>query len=124
MRAVVEVLPEAKFAGWLTGEDAGAEKAPGATILETKGCLGCHTTDGTPGSGPGFRGLYGSAVAVLTNGVERRITADEAYLRRSVLAPKADLVVGFPDIMPVIPVTPQELDAVVGALKPLGETKP
>jgi cytochrome c oxidase subunit 2 len=128
MRAVVEVLPEAAFARWLAGDEAGgrpAEAGPGAgSILEAKGCLGCHSTDGTAGAGPGFRGLSGSTVRVLTNGVERRIAADEAYLRRSVLAPKADLVAGFPDIMPSIPVTPQELDAIAAELKALGGAKP
>jgi cytochrome c oxidase subunit 2 len=126
MRAVVEVVPEATFARWLAGEEqeAAAEKAGRSTVLETKGCLGCHTTDGTTGLGPGFRGLFGSEVTVLTNGAKRRVTVDEAYLRRSVLAPKADLVAGFPDIMPVIPETPQELDATVKALEALGGTKP
>jgi cytochrome c oxidase subunit II len=124
MRAVVEVLPEAAFASWLAGEAAPAAKAGAAGILEEKGCLGCHSTDGSTGAGPTFRGLYGSTVTVLTNRAERRVTADEAYLRHSVLEPKADLVSGFTDIMPTVPMSARELDAAVDALKALKEAKP
>ena len=45
-------------------------------------------------------------------------------MRRSVLDPRADLVAGFSDIMPIVPLTPPELDAVVRALKALGGEAP
>ena len=36
----------------------------------------------------------------MTNGVEREITVDEEYIRRSLLQPKADVVVGYQPQMP------------------------
>jgi cytochrome c oxidase subunit 2 len=106
------VMPEKEFYEWYAGRPAEAAKISGRSLVESKGCLGCHTTDGTKKIGPTFKGLYGSRVTVLTNGTERTITADSEYIRRSILEPKADIVKGYPGIMPTLPVTPAELDAI------------
>ncbi len=112
-------MPVADFNTWY---QAGAEvkgKEKGAELLRNKGCLGCHTTDGTPKVGPTFKGLYGSLATVLTNGKERTIPADEDYLKRSVLEPAADITKGYPNIMPKLPMTEEELDEIVDYLKTL-----
>ena len=46
---------------------AAAAKMDGKKVLEEKGCLGCHTTDGSKKIGPTFKGLYDSQVTVLTS---------------------------------------------------------
>jgi cytochrome c oxidase subunit 2 len=56
---------------------------------------------------------------VITNGNERLISADKEYLKRSVLEPGADIVKGYPNIMPKLPLTEEELDAVVDYLETL-----
>jgi cytochrome c oxidase subunit II len=98
MITTVEALPPAEFAAWLQkgeeGEHAGKE------ILEKHGCLGCHSLDGSRKVGPTLKGIWGKKQHVLTNGVERVVTVDEAYLRRSILEPNVDLVKGFPPVMP------------------------
>jgi cytochrome c oxidase subunit II len=124
MRAVIEVLPEAAFDRWLAGAAAAGAPAVATAVLDAKGCLGCHSADGAPGAGPTFRGLFRSTVTVLTGGARRTVTADESYLRRSILEPKADLVAGFEDLMPTIPMTAQELDGAVAALEALGKKAP
>jgi len=96
MITTVEALPEAQFAAWLEQKEGN----PGLGLLENHGCLGCHTLDGKPGVGPTFKGLWGRSETVLTNGRERLITVDEAYVRRSILEPKADVVKGFQPVMP------------------------
>jgi cytochrome c oxidase subunit 2 len=60
-------------------------------------------------------------VIVLTDGKERKLVADEAYLRKSILEPNADVVKGFPPIMPSQEglLTDQEIDALVSYLKGL-----
>jgi cytochrome c oxidase subunit II len=58
-------------------------------------------------------------VTVATGGKERTIAADDAYLRRSIEQPKADVVKGFPDIMPSIPLKPAEVDAIVEYIEAL-----
>ena len=82
-------------------------------------CLDCHTTDGKTMDGPTFKGLYGSKVTVTTKGKERTIRADEEYLRRSIVDPKADIVKGYSDIMPLTPVKPEELEAIVVYIRTL-----
>ena len=72
----------------------------GKELLEKHGCLGCHSLDGTPKVGPTFKGIWGRTVTVLTGGKERTVTVDEAYLRRSILEPNADVVKGFQPVMP------------------------
>jgi mono/diheme cytochrome c family protein len=76
-----------------------ATAALGATLYKDKGCVGCHSVDGTTAgkTGPTFKGLYGSTVP-LANGTTRR--ADDAYLRRSILEPAAEIVRGFEPGMP------------------------
>ncbi len=118
MVSQVVVMPEKEFDAWYSAA-AAPSKADGRKILEDKGCLGCHTTNGTQKIGPTFKGVFGRKVTVLTGGKEREIVVDEAYLRRSVLEPQADIVKGFPPIMPTISVTKEELDAIVEYLRNL-----
>lgn len=120
MITTVEALPEAEFALWLAqGEGEGDEEQDGHEVLEKYGCLGCHSEDGTPRIGPTFKGIRGRSVTVITNGTERTITADDAYLRRSLLEPGADVVKGFPPVMPPFSLTDEELSAVLEYLEEL-----
>jgi cytochrome c oxidase subunit 2 len=91
----------------------------GEKILEAYDCLDCHTTDGKTMDGPTFKGLYGSKVTVTTKGKERTIRVDEEYLRRSIVDPKADIVKGYSDLMPLNPVKPEELEAIVAYIRTL-----
>jgi cytochrome c oxidase subunit 2 len=60
----------------------------------------------------------GSSVVVMTGGGERTITVDEAYLRRSILDPAADVVKGFQPVMPVYKdLSPAEIDGLLDFLK-------
>jgi len=71
-----------------------ATSAQGERVAVQMGCLGCHSTDGTNEgrAGPTLRGLIGSPRQL---GDGREVIADEAYLRRSVLDPSADIVSGY-----------------------------
>lgn len=120
MISTVEAIPEAQFAAWLTGEGEKKEERPGRALLEKYGCLGCHSLDGTKKVGPTFKGLWGKSVTVLTNGVERTVTVDEDYLRRSLREPNADVVKGYPPIMPPFPgLSEEELKALEEYLEEL-----
>ena len=103
MITTVEALPAKEFEEWLEHAAGGGEtetRIDGKKLAQEKGCLGCHSLDGSPGVGPSFKGIMGRSEVVVTKGVERTITVDEAYLQRSIVDPPADLVKGFPPVMP------------------------
>src|SRR5208282_4384806 len=119
MLSKVVVMADNEFDKWYASAEAAGAKERGMNLLQVKGCLGCHTTDGTKKIGPSFKGLFGMKETVITDGKEHEIIVDEAFIRKAVLQPGADLVKGYPKIMPQLPVTPEELDAIVAALKEL-----
>jgi len=101
MISKVNVMSPEDFSAWYGKTEASAGKVMDASkIMENNGCLGCHTVDGTERVGPSFKGIFGKEVEVITNGREREVVVDEAYLKRSMLEPGSDVVQGFPDIMP------------------------
>ena len=70
----------------------GGAGAQGASFYESLGCVGCHSLNGSPGTGPTFKGLYGSKVQLSTG---QTVTADDAYLLESILDPDKQIVKGF-----------------------------
>jgi cytochrome c oxidase subunit 2 len=116
---------EAKKPGVQTKVNAPAKNAAvakagaGAKLIVDKGCVLCHTTDGSPKVGPTFKGLYGRKVIVITDGKEREIIADDEYIERSIKDPKADVVKGFPAIMPVMQLSDDEINEIIEYLKTL-----
>ncbi len=100
MITTVEALPEHQFEEWYSHESRPEENAEGRALLAKFGCTGCHSLDGKTMVGPTFQGLYGRQVTVVTEGKERVLKVDDDYLRRSILDPAADVVKGFPAIMP------------------------
>lgn len=123
MLTKIIVLSEEGFKKWYqTGKEMEAKLPPSGTqLFQERGCKACHSIDGTPGLGPTLKGLFGKTVTVLTDGKERKLVADEAYLRKSMLEPNVDIVKGFPPIMPPLKglLTDQEIDVLVSYLKGL-----
>lgn len=102
MITTIEAIPPVEFEAWLQQGDAGggATAAAGEKLAREKGCLGCHSMDGSPGVGPSFKGIMGRKEIVVSKGTEREIVVDDPYLRLSILDPPADLVKGFQPVMP------------------------
>ncbi len=121
MSTQIVVLPEAEFNQWYQegkeGMEADKGKQAGPRLFEEKGCSACHSIDGTPRVGPTLKGLFGKTVVVLEDGKERTLVADEVYLRKSLLEPNADVVKGYPPIMPLQKMTEDELNELVQYLK-------
>jgi cytochrome c551/c552 len=97
------------------------QAARGQRLVEQKGCLACHSTDGSRSQGPTWKGAAGSQVK-LTDGAT--VTADAAYLRRSILDPDAQTVAGFPAALmaariPPGTVTEEEASAIVAYIETL-----
>ncbi|GAA0772772.1 hypothetical protein GCM10009108_02000 [Castellaniella ginsengisoli] len=72
--------------------------ARGRQLVSDLGCVACHATDQKRTVGPGWGGLAGHEVQ-LTDGTT--VTADEAYIVRSIREPDAQTVAGYPPhVMP------------------------
>jgi len=121
MISKVNVMSPEDFSGWYEKKEEAAKGMDALEIMQRSGCLGCHTVDGTKRVGPSFKGICGHETEVVTNGRERKIVVDEDYLRRSMLDPKADVVEGFPDIMPSQKgvLTDKEIEAIIDYLRKL-----
>ncbi len=116
MISTVEAIPEAAFTAWVEHQENN-EVMHGIQVLEKYGCLACHSLDGTPKMGPTFKGSWGQQITVVSTGVERTITFDAPYLRRSLLEPNADIVKGYPPIMPKFPqLTEEEIEEIIETL--------
>ncbi len=90
---------------------AAAER--GRSLFLAKGCNGCHTLSGLPGTievGPDLTGLPARAPTRKPG-----LSAD-AYVRESIAAPQAFIVPGFEVMMPQLGLRPDEIDAVVAFL--------
>lgn len=110
----VHVVTEEAFAEWLRVEgekvvqiQKAAESGDGENLhilgqalSKSKGCVACHSTDGTKLIGPSYKGVYGKTETVVTGGQERQVTVDDAYIRQSMLQPASDVVKGFQPLMP------------------------
>jgi cytochrome c oxidase subunit 2 len=69
----------------------------GERVAAERGCLRCHTLDGTAHLGPTWAGLFERPVQ-LEDG--RVVVADAAYLTESMMDPSAKIVRGYSDTMP------------------------
>ncbi|MNO18454.1 Alternative cytochrome c oxidase subunit 2 [compost metagenome] len=89
----------------------------GRQLVENLGCSACHSQDGSSSLGPGWKGLYGRTEQLADGS---NVLVDEAYLKESILDPKARLVQGYPPIMVAYTLNEDELGAVVALIKSLG----
>ena len=111
----VEIMPRHDFEEWLehakerepTGrtkgpgkEDAESRAHEGAELVQKKGCVACHSIDGTPKIGPTLKGVFGKKQIVLRSGKEAEVTVDAAFIRQKLLEPEKERVKGYPPIMP------------------------
>ena len=93
---VIAMQPQ-DYEVWLAGgRSTGTAAQNGERLFSDLACITCHKTDST-GRGPSLLGVFGSQVE-LTDG--RKVTADENYLRESIMNSQAKIVKGYQGIMP------------------------
>lgn len=115
-------LPKAQAA--VAAGDGGAQPAKaslaelGAQLYKTKTCNACHTVDGKPLVGPSFKGLFGSERELMSGS---KVTADENYIRESLMDPMKKVVKGYPPSMPTFRgmLSDEEVNQLIAYIKTL-----
>lgn len=116
MRAWVVVTSMLLFEGIASAQEP-------ADVLEERGCLACHTIDGTRGPSTSFIGLYGRTRVVTSGGTTHSLVVDDEYLARSIREPGLDVVEGYA-AMPDFHVPDGDVDALVRAIRELPAIEP
>lgn len=138
MYTKVKALPENQFSSWQTAmletvekedisqssgqsETSASPAFAGKRLLSTRGCIACHSSDGSEMIGPSFKGLFGKTQIVIENGQEKQVKVDEEYMRRSILQPNLEVVKGYNALMPSQEgqISEEELVAIIQYLKEL-----
>jgi cytochrome c oxidase subunit 2 len=93
----VVVMSPADYQNWLTRGQPGSTLAEsGARLFRELGCSGCHVGQSVVRAPP-LEGLFGKPVPLNDGQV---VTADEAYIRDSILFPGKQITGGYTNDMP------------------------
>lgn len=120
--SLVTVHSSTDFDQWLLSKSDVLLTLPpaeaGRVLVERKGCLVCHTTDGSRLTGPSFQGLIGRESRFADGSSQ---IADPDYVRRSILEPTSQVVEGFEPVMPPFAgkIRDAEIDAIITYLQSL-----
>lgn len=93
------------------------EAAQGQTVVSDMGCTTCHTSNGSTGAGPTFKGLAGSQVT-LEGG--KQVLADQTYLHTAITDPGKQIVDGYRPIMPKRDLTDEQVNQIIAYLQAIG----
>jgi cytochrome c oxidase subunit 2 len=116
------VMSQADYATWLEHSDDDQDlAAQGEVLFRTHGCSGCHGPSATVHAPP-LENLYGTPVPLDDGSV---VTADEQYIRDSILLPQSQIAAGYPRIMPTFQniLSEDEVLKLVAYIKSRGATR-
>jgi cytochrome c oxidase subunit 2 len=118
----VVVMPPAEFEVWLAGGPPSTNMVEaGEKLFTDLACVTCHRDD-NQGRGPTLQGLAGSTVRLRGGGTA---TADEAYLRESILHSQVRVTEGYQPLMPTFQglLTEEQLNQLIAYIKSLSGPK-
>ncbi|MEE9424603.1 MAG: cytochrome c oxidase subunit II [Methylococcales bacterium] len=123
MRGAVFVEDQDTFQNWLNAQPTFAQSSAkqstgaesklveqGRLLAEEKGCLGCHSLDGSAGTGPTWKGLLGKTETLADGST---VTVDKAYIKESILDPGASVIEGYSPIMSAYQLSDKEIAALI-----------
>lgn len=120
MLAKLKVVTMPEYEKWIQESESGMTLAQkGQKYMSDKGCIACHSTDGSSKVGPTWKGVFGLARA-FDDGSSA--TVDENYLRESILNPNVKTVKGFSKgVMPTFQgqLSEDQLNALIEFIKSL-----
>jgi cytochrome c oxidase subunit 2 len=88
----------------------------GAELAQSKGCIACHSLDGTRMLGPTWKGIFGIQRQLSSGQI---VEVNETYLKESIFQPNAKIVKGFPPVMPPPVINEQEALAIIKFIQTL-----
>ena len=93
----------------------------GKALTASKGCVACHSSDGSQLVGPSYKGIYGTDVKVVADGKTITVKVDDNYIHESIEYPQAKIVEGYPPAMPSYKglVTEEEIASIIEYIKSL-----
>ena len=118
MTGQVVVMEANAYQTWLSGGTAeGSLASTGEKLFADLACNTCHRPD-SRGRGPVLQNLYSHPVQLHDGTV---VTADENYLRESILTPAAKVTAGYQPVMPAFQglVSEEQLLALIEYVKSL-----
>lgn len=97
MLAKAKILSQEDYDKWFAEFKATAivPEPDGYLLLRNTGCIACHSLDGAKLVGPSFKGLYGKERLVVAGKNEIKVTADDAYITKSIIDPESQIVSGY-----------------------------
>jgi len=100
MLAKVEVQTREDYEAWLKEAANYLKTLPpaeaGKMLYQRRGCVQCHSIDGTAGTGPSLRGIFGQTHEMADGS---RAVVDDNYIRESILDPQAKVRAGYQAVM-------------------------
>ena len=85
------------MAGQPTFAETMDEGANGEQIVQTLGCVACHSIDGSDGIGPTWRDTYGTNRALASG---ETVVVDDDYIKTSIVNPMSQIAEGYAPVMP------------------------
>ncbi len=116
----VVVMRPADYQQWLTTGEIGPSLAlEGRRLFREKGCSGCHEGNSVVHAPP-LAGIYGKQVPLASGEI---VTADDQYLRDSILLPGKRISAGYPNVMPSFTghISEAEIMQIIAYLKSTGD---
>lgn len=99
MGGKVIVMEAADYEKWVSGGPALTPVKAGEALFQQMGCATCHLS-GDLSRGPNLGGVFGKEVKVKVGNDLQTLTANEEYIRESIMNPSAKVVDGYASLMP------------------------
>jgi cytochrome c oxidase subunit 2 len=119
----VVVMQSRAYENWLkAGEQTESIVRAGERLFHDRGCSGCHAAN-SKFHAPLLQGLYRNPVPLADGSV---VTADDQYLRDSILQPAKQISAGYDNIMPSFSghLTEDEIMELIAYVKAIGKQEP
>jgi cytochrome c oxidase subunit 2 len=116
------VHPSGEFESWLADAANFLERVTpeegGEILYNRRGCVQCHSIDGSAKVGPSFKGSFGQEHALADGST---VLMDENYIRKSILEPQSQVRAGYKPVMPTYAgqIRDAEIDALIAFIKSL-----